>query len=141
MASTQLQGSLIVCFVTYVVLKSELNKSSHVSFQLFFQGGWPKRSLLHPDFTRRVTTTSCHKPCLWIWHKICLSAFSERHFCDPDRREVFFPPISPGGSQPPAATSRAFGFGTKYACLLFPKGIFVNHLLEKKVDKTYCMCV
>ena len=57
------------------------------------------------------------------------------------RREVFFTPISPGGSQPPAATSRAFGFGTKYACLLLPKGIFVNHLLEKKVDKTYCMRV
>ena len=56
------------------------------------------------------------------------------------RREVFFTPISPGGSQPPAATSRAFGFGTKYACLLFPKGIFVNHLLEKIMTR-HIACV
>ena len=61
----------------------ELDKAPMRLVNFFFQGGWPKRSLLHPDFTRQVTTTSCHKPCLHIWHKPCLSAFSERHFCEP----------------------------------------------------------
>ena len=60
---------------------------------------------------------------------MCLVNF---FFKEVGRREAFFTSISPGRSQTPAATSRAFVFGTNHACLLFPKGIFVNHLLEKK---------
>ena len=37
MASTQLQGSLIVCFVTYVVLKSELDKAPMCLVNYFFK--------------------------------------------------------------------------------------------------------